>query len=157
MFLQIDPTPCAMNHTIILRPTKGGICSHSAIINFFNTVHWNVWEISDLVLSIMMLRYSYFWYSCFWPFNLKYKTSNIGHQHLIYNSLEKKYLALTQNIKVCYANMAKLSKMCWQKMHNTSEIRGLTGHIKCLWTVHNCFLVKTNHTNWCLDVIAQWA
>ena len=26
--------------------------SHSAIINLFNTVHWNVWQISDLVITI---------------------------------------------------------------------------------------------------------
>ena len=37
----------AMNHTIFLRPTK---CSQSAIINFFNTMNWNVWKISDLVV-----------------------------------------------------------------------------------------------------------
>ena len=43
----------AMNHMIFLRPTKGGgICSYSAIINFVNTVHWNVWEISDLVIAL---------------------------------------------------------------------------------------------------------
>ena len=34
----------------------GGICSHIAIINFVNTVHWNLWEISDLVVPWKNLK-----------------------------------------------------------------------------------------------------
>ena len=41
----------AMNHTIFLRPKRGGvICCHTAKNNFVITVHWNVGKISDLVI-----------------------------------------------------------------------------------------------------------
>ena len=49
----------AINHTVSLRPTKGGsICSHSAIINFVNIVHWIVGKISDLVVGHTALTFT---------------------------------------------------------------------------------------------------
>ena len=42
----------AINHTIFLRPKRGGvICCHTAKNNFIITVHWNVGKISDLILG----------------------------------------------------------------------------------------------------------
>ena len=46
----------------------GGICSHSANINFFNTVHWNVWNISDLVLGTHLLSIAYIYIIYFMDF-----------------------------------------------------------------------------------------